>query len=116
MLLAAVGTSAVDSVLRLIHHYDCEQVLKECDVNGSTALHIASKRGDIKMMNKLLEYKTKLNIDALEKSIVGGLSSVHHACRGQFQDVLTALLRAGANPNIQANNDSGETPLHMCCR
>ena len=48
--------------------------------------------------------------------MVGGYSALHHACLEGNADIVNLLAKAGANLNIKADNISGETALHICCK
>ena len=104
-LLTAVVTSDVQSLKRLVSHYNFGQVLSKTDVNGSTPIHIAVKKNDLLMLESLLSYPT-IEIDARELRSIGGHAAIHHACyEGQtYFRVLNMLLASGANPNIKADS------------
>jgi hypothetical protein len=51
-----VATSDVRSLARLACHYNYSENLNSTDVNGSTPLHIAVRKGDVNMMKLILSY------------------------------------------------------------
>ena len=75
----AVISSDVQSLSRMVTHYRYDEVLNATDFNGSNSLHLACRRGDFVMSEKLLSY-SKIDINLLEKPSAGGYSALHHAC------------------------------------
>ncbi len=116
----AVASAAKDPQVigRLVQHYNFKKDLVSTDINGTTPLMIAAKRGDYVNVVKLLSYQHagSTNVDACELIQVGGLSALHHACAGGHVQVCEALLQYGANPDLQSKSALGETPLHICCK
>lgn len=114
-LQAAVITEDLTSLQRLVVHYDYDKDLTTVDINGSTLLHIAVKKEDNAMLERLLSFQ-RINLNALEASAIGGSSALHLACQSNQRRAVDLLLRAGANPNIKCNSSIGETPLMICCK
>jgi ankyrin repeat protein len=108
-----VATSDVGSLNRLVEHYNYGDVLHERDPNGSTALHIAVKKGDETMLTQLLfGYPSmKLLINSCEKPFLGGYSPLHIAASLDHANLVTKLASFGANLNLKALSQLGETPL-----
>ena len=52
----AVATSNCSTLSRMVTHYNFAPQLTTTDVNGSTPLHTAAKKGDIPMIKLLLSY------------------------------------------------------------
>ena len=75
----AVISSDVQSLSRMVTHYHYGDVLNATDFNGSTPLHIACRKGDFAICEKILSY-SKTDVNLLEKTSVGGYSALHHAC------------------------------------
>ena len=115
MLVCAVASSDFQSVNRLVTHYDFEETVSSTDINGSTILHIATKKHDLDMVEKIIQMG-KVNLNAKEKRMIGGYTAVHHACALNLPEILIALLKAGANPDAKAESELGDTPLHICCK
>ena len=63
----------------MVTHYHYGDVLNATDFNGSTPLHIACRKGDFAICEKILSY-SKTDVNLLEKTSVGGYSALHHAC------------------------------------
>lgn len=103
------------SLSRLVAHYDYGSVLATTDVNGSTPIHTAVRRGDLKLTQMLIDYK-KTDINALELATIGGQSALHQACTMGNVEIVRLLLKSGANPNIKCHSAIGETPLQLCCK
>lgn len=103
------------SLSRLVAHYDYGNVLATTDVNGSTPIHTAVRKGDPKLVQMLIDYQ-KTDINALELSTIGGQSALHLACSTGDVDIVQMLLKGGANPNIKSHSTIGETPLQLCCK
>lgn len=75
----AIISSDVQSLSRMVTHYHYGDVLNATDFNGSTPLHIACRKGDFPICEKILSY-SKTDVNLLEKTSVGGYSALHHAC------------------------------------
>ena len=97
-LLYTVVTSDIPTLSRLIKHYNYEITLQDTDINGSTPLHISCKKGDVNMVRHLLGYSssngttTTININALEKTAIGGYSALHNAIIGTISSSLSSSL------------------------
>jgi ankyrin repeat protein len=78
-ITSAVIQSDLRSLTRLVTHYHYDDVLNATDFNGSTPLHLACRKGDVIMTEKLLSY-SKIDVNILEKPSSGGYSALHHAC------------------------------------
>jgi ankyrin repeat protein len=115
VLVNTISFADSQSLSRLVAHYDFGSALSTVDVNGSTPIHTAVRKGDPKMLQQLLDYH-KINIDALEIHAVGGQSALHQACVSGDPRLVEILLRCGANANIKSNSTIGETPLQLCCK
>ncbi len=75
--------------------------------DGMTALHWASDRGDAAMTGVLLA--AKADVKAVTR--IGAYTPLHIAARGGHGDIVSALLKAGSDPN--ALTASGVTALHF---
>jgi ankyrin repeat protein len=114
-IMFTVANSDIQSLNRLITHYDYGKYLSSTDINGSTVIHNAVKKRDMKMLTTLLSYN-QVDLDALEGRIVGGHAAIHHACLDGLSEILAELLKHGASVNIKSNSSVGETPLQICCK
>jgi ankyrin repeat protein len=115
ILIGTVAAGDQETFQRLVKHFEYASEVSACDSNGSTALHMAAKRNDLAFLVSLLALK-KIDVNALEKRMIGGYTAVHHACANDNSQAVLQLLQAGAIPNISANSDLGDSPLHLCCR
>ena len=61
---------------------------------GETALHRAAKAGDLKMVQILLRYKARVDLENQY-----GETPLHFAIRGRNPDVIRLLLQQGADPD-----------------
>ena len=75
---------------------------------GETALHIASKLGNLTIVNLLLKNQANINV----KDSKYGESALHKAIWNGHIEIMETLLLSGANCNIQ-DDDIGWTPLHV---
>lgn len=114
-LHATIINHDVKSLERLVAHYEYGSSLKEMDSNGSTLVHMAVKKRDNAMLQRLLEYQT-VPLNVQEASLVGGQTALHHACAMNNIQAVQMLLHAGASPNIKSRSTIGETPLMICCK
>ena len=118
-LMFAVTNATPSTVGRLVGLFNYGSSLTAVDMNNSTPVHIAAKRGDALMLEKLLSFKevdvAKL-INAWEATSVGGYAAIHHVCALGHVDALKVLLKHGALMNIKTQSLLKETPLHICCK
>jgi len=82
------------------------------DMNGSTILHHAAKRGDMKMLELYLKYQGDLN--SQEHPGVGASTALHHAVREGHNLFVRNLLKAGAD--VDMADTQGFLPLHLAAR
>ncbi|XP_063396574.1 ankyrin-3-like [Mytilus trossulus] len=98
--------SSSKSVVNVFVQHNCNiHVLDSC---GRNALHYASERGSLEMVEILYEIGCK--IDDLTAS---GKSVLHAACRGGNEDIVDFFLKRGCDVDHADNWD--ETPLFMAC-
>lgn len=114
-LLYTVVSSDIPSLSRLVSSYNYGNTLITTDINGSTPIHLAVKMNNTSMVTHLISYNT-ININALEKPIIGGYSALHHAIILGYTDIVKELIKYGANINIKANSALGESPLHVAAK
>lgn len=110
-----VASNNPETLHRLVNHYNYSDGFMAKDVNGSTAIHIAVKKGNPDMLATVLSMG-RIDINAYESSDIGGYAAVHLACLEGDKEMLQILLNHGADPNIRANSSLGDTPLHVCCK
>ncbi|KAL1866292.1 hypothetical protein VTK73DRAFT_4822 [Phialemonium thermophilum] len=79
------------------------------DVNGRTALMVASGRRLLDVADLLLTKGADINAQDKDKE-----TALFCAVVREQKDVVKSLLKGGANPNIA--NGKGQTPLHMAAR
>jgi hypothetical protein len=114
-LLFTAVSGEVNSLTRMIGHYDCLGSLASVDLNGSTALHLAVRKDNVEIVRKLLGYpNTPLN--AFENTNVGGHAALHIACSNNSIEIVKILVDAGADLNLLSKSALGESPLHVCCK
>lgn len=114
-LQSTIMSQDLRSMERLVVHYDYGKALTEVDANGSTLIHLAVKRRDNIMLQRLLQYQ-QVPLDARELMQLGGRTALHHACMMNNPHTVALLLQAGASPNIKSLNAIGETALMICCK
>lgn len=117
-VMFTVANSDVRALASMTTHYHFREAITSTDVNGSTAIHLAVRKGDHATLHHLLSTYADLGaqVDAREKRCVGGYAALHHACLNGNKICARLLLLAGADVNIQADSNLGETPLHICCK
>jgi hypothetical protein len=114
-LQSTIFSQDLRSMERLVVHYDYGKALTEVDANGSTLIHLAVKRRDNAMLQRLLQY-LQIPLDARELLQLGGHTALHHACIMNNHQAVALLLQAGASPNLKSLNANGETALMICCK
>jgi ankyrin repeat protein len=87
------------------------------NVGGSTPLHVAAERGYVEIVELLLSRKWRVEVDARDGR---GFTPLQYACFGllhagpvsvgRYRDVVVALLRRGADPDVR--DEEGNTVLH----
>jgi serine/threonine-protein phosphatase 6 regulatory ankyrin repeat subunit B len=75
---------------------------EEPHVDGLTALHVAAQGGHLTTAEVLLKAGVEVNIDDEE-----GRSPLILAIKGNFGELASILVRAGANPNTPFTDDKG---------
>ncbi len=100
-LLAAAGSGDMERVRALIA--DGADV-NAADADGDTALQAAARRGDVAMVDVLLEAGATASPEAVRRAIIG-----------EHYEVLQRLMRAGADPNTSCAWD-GRCPLTEAVR
>ena len=105
-------------LLKAVQNGDAEQVSamikgggdpEHEDSNGSPLLQIAVRNNDAATVNALIDWRASLNT----KTRKDGNSAIILACYYADKNVMTALLKAGANPNIR-DSRNGQTALLTC--
>ncbi len=81
--------------------------MKERD-NGNVPLHVASSRGDLGLMNFLLQLGAEVNVQD-----IFGNSPLHYAADKGKRSAMELLMNSGANNNLQ--DYRGNAPLHLAC-
>ncbi|EKX39877.1 hypothetical protein GUITHDRAFT_53409, partial [Guillardia theta CCMP2712] len=71
------------------------------DSNGDTALHILSRKGDLKTLEVVCQALTVATVLSIKNS--RGDSPLHIASSYGFSDLVLFLLRQGANPAVKNN-------------
>jgi hypothetical protein len=72
---------------------------------GKTALHIAAERGNLRIVQLLLEHE--VDVDVADAS---GRTALHYAARGARAEIVALLLAGGADS--EARDGEGRSPLH----
>ena len=104
-------------VNKLVTHYNYSDTLNTVDINGSTALHLAVKKGDEKMVDQLLSFhEAASTINRCEKRLIGGYTALHLAAMEGHVNIVSKLIQRGATVNIKADSTLAETPLHVACK
>eukprot|EP01083_Nonionella_stella_P059505 155687_1 len=84
-----------------IHNDKPKSLNSRVNLDGETALHVAVKRKDMKLIEFLLSQNADVNI----QSIKTGNTPLHEAASRQNIYILTMLLHYGANPRIFNSNN-----------
>ena len=84
--------------------------------NGDTALHLACKTGNLKLVTLLLRMESSsIHIDINSKDKCGD-SPLHIACRKRSSKICMLLIRSKVHCDINAKDASGNTPFHLACQ
>ena len=74
-LQSSVKNGDARTMTRMVEHYNCLEVLREADANGSSPIHLSCRKNDIDLTTKLLSYGV-VDVNRLELRIMGGLSGM----------------------------------------
>ncbi|KAI4314581.1 hypothetical protein L6164_027471 [Bauhinia variegata] len=87
----------------------------DTDDRGWTSLHVFSRKGDIKVVKKLLDEGTDVNAAAWGPKSKG-VTPLHLAAEGGHIEVMDELLERGANIDARIKGACGWTPLHVAAK
>jgi hypothetical protein len=90
-----------------VAHFPYVVNMKDGD-HGNVPLHVASSKGDLGLMNYLLQNGAEVNIQD-----IFGNSPLHYAADKGKRSAVELLIQAGANSNLQ--DFRGNAPLHLAC-
>jgi ankyrin repeat protein len=105
-----VRVSAVKTAMLLLEQGASLQI---GDSQGQAALHHASRNCNLKMMQNLIAYDRKSQVNLVDNS---GNSALHLVCASTHLVLPKAvffLLENGLDANLR--NQAGQTPLHILC-
>ncbi len=88
---------------------EIKKLVNQKSEQGHTALHYASYRGNIEIINKLID-----NGAEIEVTNNRGLNVLHMAAQGNQPNALVYFCKK-YSMNIQSVDDVGSTPLHWAC-
>ena len=83
--------------------------LDKRDSEGFASLHYACKRGTRDIVKLLVEHEADVTL-ASNQSI----TPLHQACYNNQSEVVKLMLK-DSNTDVNAQSDSGETPLYIAC-
>ena len=86
---------------------DLKQFINRCDLDGSTALHLAVQTGSKEVSQVLIEYGADVNCQ--NKSLQ---TPIYLAAVGGHQEVLKMLISKGGNVN--ETDSQQKSALHRC--
>jgi cytohesin len=116
-LLIALSSGHTDAAMALL---EGGALADAGDRAGNTPLHVAAQNGDLTAVNALLARKVDVNARTPAAGVVGGarggggfrgapngaLTPLMLAARGDHEDVMRALVAAGADPSLRSENGS----------
>lgn len=86
-----------------------------CDSNGSNAIKLTALNTDDEPGSEVITYLLTLGVDP-HKPDNEGFFAIHNAIQDNKQQMLQALLTAGADPNQPLLDGSDDFPLTFACR
>nr|XP_043628150.1 phytochrome-interacting ankyrin-repeat protein 1-like [Erigeron canadensis] len=89
--------------------------LNDRDDRGWTMLHVGARKGDLKVVKRLLKEGMDANVAALGPKS-HGVTPLHLAAKGGHVKVMDKLLEHGANIDARTKGACGWTPLHTAAK
>jgi hypothetical protein len=107
LAISYILRNKIEEFKEYVYHYP--EVIDMKDVkNGNAAVHLAASKGNIPLIQFLLQRGANMNIQDYF-----GNSSLHYAVDKSRKDTILFLLNSGARINIQ--DFKGNSPLHIAC-
>jgi ankyrin repeat protein len=85
-------------------------LINAVDINGETALHVATKNNFAEIVEALLNHGVDVNV-----KYPSGQTALHIAARKDFESILVSLLEQD-DADVEAKDPLGRTPLHLASR
>ncbi|KAL5199810.1 hypothetical protein ABZP36_021013 [Zizania latifolia] len=85
------------------------------DDRGWNQLHVASRKGDLKQVRRLLDEGMDVNAPAWGPKSPGA-TPLHLAAQGGHVKIMDELLERGANIDARTKGACGWTPLHIAAK
>ncbi|CAL0314219.1 unnamed protein product [Lupinus luteus] len=85
------------------------------DDRGWTPLHVHARKGDLKLVKKLLDQGMDVNVTAWGPKSKG-VTPLHLAAEGGHLEVMDELLERSANIDARTKGACGWTPLHIAAK
>ncbi|BAT99767.1 phytochrome-interacting ankyrin-repeat protein 2-like [Vigna umbellata] len=87
----------------------------DTDDRGWTSLHVLARKGDLKLVKKLLDEGMNVNVSAWGPKSKG-VTPLHLAAEGGHIGVMDVLLEHGADIDARTKGACGWTPLHIAAK
>jgi hypothetical protein len=99
--------SQIEEFKSYVSRYPYVINMKERD-NGNVPLHVVSSKGDLGLMNFLIQNGAELHVQD-----IFGNTPLHYATDKAKRSAVELLINSGANANLQ--DFRGNAPLHLAC-
>jgi ankyrin repeat protein len=100
-----LGKSNAQHIFACVRPDDAHSISAR-DSLGRTVLHLSSQRGNVALMQSLLNHPIKISVDLTDKN---GQTALHYAVHSKRVDRISTLVAVGAN--IYADDSQAKTPL-----
>lgn len=106
LLCKAIKRTDIDKMQIILSSDDVD--INQLNSDGNAPLHIATRKGNSRMVEMLLDAGADVNIIDIK-----GNTCLHITCQVAYDELTNLLLTRNANPNVKSSYGPGVTPLDI---